>query len=128
MCQADQVEGSRPALLWVSIAAAVVVLAGAVLTLVLIDDTTEGEPVARPAADVDAIKTETRDQAYPQFLEIFKDQPDLIDLARPEALPSSVQVKPDDGVSTAQLAAHLRAVFPAAEVRPIGCRNPVPTS
>jgi cell division protein FtsX len=72
--------------------------------------------------------TETRDQAYAEFLEIFKDQPELIDLARPAALPSSVQVKPADGVSTGQLAKHLRAEFPAAEVQSIGCRNPAPTT
>ncbi len=36
---------------------------------------------------------ENRDQAYERFQEIFEGQPELVELARPESLPSSLHVK-----------------------------------
>jgi cell division transport system permease protein len=42
---------------------------------------------------VESVKYENRDQAYKRFKEIFASQPELVKLARPEALPASFNVK-----------------------------------
>jgi cell division transport system permease protein len=42
---------------------------------------------------VESVTFENRDQAYARFKEIFSSQPELIKLARPEALPASFHVK-----------------------------------
>jgi cell division transport system permease protein len=47
----------------------------------------EGNPA------VESVSYENRDQAYTRFKEIFSSQPELVKLARPEALPASFNVK-----------------------------------
>ncbi|EWC59342.1 Cell division protein FtsX [Actinokineospora spheciospongiae] len=47
----------------------------------------EGDPA------VDSITFENRDQAFERFKQIFEAQPELVKLARPEALPASFRVK-----------------------------------
>ena len=42
---------------------------------------------------VESVTYENRDQAYQRFKEIFSSQPELVKLARPEALPASFNVK-----------------------------------
>lgn len=42
---------------------------------------------------VESVKYENRDDAYKRFKEIFASQPELVKLARPEALPASFNVK-----------------------------------
>ena len=42
---------------------------------------------------VESVSYENRDQAYTRFKEIFSSQPELVKLARPEALPASFNVK-----------------------------------
>jgi cell division transport system permease protein len=42
---------------------------------------------------VETVKYENRDQAYKRFKEIFASQPELVKLARPQALPASFNVK-----------------------------------
>jgi cell division transport system permease protein len=42
---------------------------------------------------VDTVQYENRDQAYKRFKEIFASQPELVKLARPQALPASFNVK-----------------------------------
>lgn len=42
---------------------------------------------------VESVKYENRDQAFARFKEIFASQPELVKLARPEALPASFNVK-----------------------------------
>lgn len=61
---------------------------------------------------VDALTTETKQQAYERFKVIFKDQPELVELARPEALPASVRVTPAGRMPTTELLRQLRAEFP----------------
>jgi cell division protein FtsX len=58
---------------------------------------------------------ETKAEAYARYKQIFADQPELVNLARPEALPASVQVTPATGVTKDQLMAELRKQFPAAD-------------
>lgn len=50
----------------------------------------EGSPL------VERVIFENRQQAYERFKEIFEDSPDLVALARPEALPASFRVQLDD--------------------------------
>jgi cell division transport system permease protein len=45
---------------------------------------------------VESVVLETRDQAYARFKEIFQAQPELVELARPQALPASFRVKLTD--------------------------------
>ncbi|HEY0450806.1 permease-like cell division protein FtsX [Actinophytocola sp.] len=42
---------------------------------------------------VESVQYENRDQAYNRFKQIFESQPELVKLARPEALPASFNVK-----------------------------------
>ncbi|WP_197320800.1 permease-like cell division protein FtsX [Saccharomonospora sp. NB11] len=42
---------------------------------------------------VESVVFENRDQAYERFQKIFEGQPELVELARPESLPSSLHVK-----------------------------------
>lgn len=42
---------------------------------------------------VESVVYENRDEAYKRFQEIFRGQPELVELARPESLPSSLHVK-----------------------------------
>lgn len=45
---------------------------------------------------VESVVLETREQAYERFKQIFETQPELVELARPEALPASFRVKLED--------------------------------
>jgi cell division transport system permease protein len=45
---------------------------------------------------VESVVLETREQAYERFKQIFETQPELIELARPQALPASFRVKLED--------------------------------
>jgi cell division protein FtsX len=93
------------------------------------------ETALRSDQRVAATKTETKQQAYERFKVIFKDQPDLVKLARPEALPASVWIDVAPGVKRTELAEELRTRFPKAqEVQADACRtesavtSPTPTS
>lgn len=44
-------------------------------------------------AGVESVTYESRDDAYARFQEVFANQPELVELARPEALPASFRVK-----------------------------------
>jgi cell division transport system permease protein len=48
------------------------------------------------APGVESVVLETREQAYERFKQIFEAQPELVELARPQALPASLRVKLDD--------------------------------
>lgn len=45
---------------------------------------------------VESVVLQTREQAYARFKQLFEAQPDLVELARPEALPASFRVKMQD--------------------------------
>ncbi|SFP83989.1 hypothetical protein SAMN05421810_103574 [Amycolatopsis arida] len=72
--------------------------------------------------DVESVATETQQQAYERFREIFKDRPDLLEIARPEALPASITVLPTVSADRDGLVAALRAQLPMAdEVDALDC-------
>lgn len=74
---------------------------------------------------VAAVGTETRQRAFERFKEIFKDQPELVKLTRPEALPASVWVLPSRRVQPGDLAASLRTDLPEADdIRSDACVQP----
>lgn len=62
------------------------------------------------------LSTETQQRAYERFIEIFKDRPELVKLARPEALPASVRARPRSGTDARDLKAHLSTVYPPDKV------------
>ncbi len=164
MCHACRVENARPALLWGTVGAVVLLAGAAVAAIVLTGGDEVGSPrpettwtraaggcppggramviayfdppspdsEMRAAADrlrtddqVRVLLTETQDEAYARFLEIFAGQPELTAQARPDALPASVQALPVEGVSLGELADHLREVLPEADsVQTGGCMTP----
>lgn len=76
---------------------------------------TKGDPEMRQAADqlrgdpeVGSLAIEDRLAAYERFKVMFKDQPELVKLARPEALPASVWVAVAPGVDQIRFADRLR--------------------
>jgi cell division protein FtsX len=62
------------------------------------------------------LSTETQQQAYERFIEIFKNRPELVKLARPEALPASIHARPRSGTEARDLKAHLSTVYPPDKV------------
>ncbi|MEV0055682.1 permease-like cell division protein FtsX [Saccharopolyspora shandongensis] len=56
--------------------------------------------------------TETKQEAYARFQEIFKDMPDLLTQARPEALPASLHILPRSQGDLRAWANELRARLP----------------
>jgi hypothetical protein len=59
--------------------------------------------------------TRTKQESYTVYQRDFADQPSLLTLARPAALPAEIQVLPAANLDPARLADQLRAQFPAAQ-------------
>lgn len=85
---------------------------------------TQAATALRTDNRVASVTTETRQQAYQRFKEIFKDQPELVELARPEALPASVTLLPADDVFAGDLADAVTGEYPAIDSVTAGCRLP----
>lgn len=64
----------------------------------------------------ESVREETRQEAYERFKETFKSQPDLVKLARPEALPASVRVMVREGTTVKEHESSVKAEFPDADV------------
>jgi hypothetical protein len=58
----------------------------------------------------------TQQGAFEHFKEIYKDQPELVKLARPEALPASVQVMVHKGANAKDRRYEMESVYPDAKV------------
>lgn len=94
-----------------------------VRTVVLYFDDSDPDPDMRAAAArlrgderFESVREETRQQAYAKFKETFADQPELVKLARPEALPAAVHLMVRAGTMAQQFEGELRVEFPEAEV------------
>jgi hypothetical protein len=61
---------------------------------------------------VTEMKRETKSEAYVRYKTIFADQPELVNLARPDSLPASVQFTPATGVDKDSLLGEMRKNFP----------------
>ncbi|WP_326833814.1 permease-like cell division protein FtsX [Amycolatopsis rhabdoformis] len=82
----------------------------------------DGDPEMRDAAgklrdDPTArrVYTETKAEAYVRFKDLFKDDPELVRLTPPDALPASVTVVPVPGTDLKAYAAELGKRFPDAK-------------
>jgi hypothetical protein len=73
---------------------------------------------------IDRVTTETRQEAYERFTEIFADQPELLEMARPEALPASVTLLPADDVYPGDLADAITDEFSTIDSVSAGCELP----
>lgn len=71
-----------------------------------------------------SVETETRQEAYERFKELFANQPELVEIARPEALPASVTLLPADDVHPGDLADAVTAAYPAIDSVSAGCELP----
>ncbi|HEU5472424.1 MAG TPA: hypothetical protein VFV67_17360 [Actinophytocola sp.] len=72
--------------------------------------------------------TETQQQAYERFKEVFESQPNLAGLAGPDSLPATVRAVPAPGLTGEGLAGLLKGeLATAAEVRPPQCTVDSPT-
>jgi hypothetical protein len=59
--------------------------------------------------------TRTKEESYTEYQRVFADQPSLLNIARPEALPAEIDVLPAAHLDAARFADQLRAQFPAAQ-------------
>lgn len=91
--------------------------------MVIFFDDLDPDPVMRAAADklrhderIESVREVTRQQAYDRFKETFKDQPELLDKARPEALPASVDLLVREGTTAKQLKQAMQAEFPDTDI------------
>jgi FtsX extracellular domain len=94
-----------------------------VRTVVIYFTGPDPDPVMRAAAAelrdderFESVREETRQQAYTRFKEIFADQPELVELARPDALPASVTLLVRKGSTAERVVGALRMEYPEAEV------------
>jgi hypothetical protein len=103
-----------------------------VRTVVLYFNDSDPDQDMRAAADrlrgderFESVEEETRQEAYVKFKETFADQPELVELARPEALPAAVHLMVREGTTAQQFEGELRVEFPEAEVNVQGfCPEP----
>jgi cell division protein FtsX len=101
------------------------------LTVYLDDDVTTAQKSAveakvRTLPGADVVTFVSHQEAYRRFKELFKDRPDLVDIATPENLPESYEVLVTGTVSEAALA-ELRGLPGVDEVTPVQ-RQPTPAT
>ncbi|GAB3875765.1 permease-like cell division protein FtsX [Kibdelosporangium lantanae] len=123
----------------VVVVAAILVAAAAVTTVLILnrDDATADANVCRTITlffrtdeamakavdqlrgdpDVTAIVAETKQQAYERFKKVYADQPELLELTRPEAIRATVALEPAHNTNRQTLIDRLRQTYPAQEVQ-----------
>jgi cell division protein FtsX len=70
---------------------------------------------------VASVRTETKAEAYERFKEIFADQPELVEMARPETMPASVKAGPARDVDSERLADQLLAELRGDDAQVVPC-------
>lgn len=65
---------------------------------------------------VESVREETQQQAYEHFKELFKEQPELVRLARPSAMPASVYLMVRKGDTAKAREKQMVATYPEADV------------
>lgn len=100
-------------------------------TVIVYFDGTDPDPVMRQAAQaldgddrIAWVQTETRQEAYERFKELFAEQPEMVALARPEALPASVTLLPADDVHPGDLADAIADEISEIDSVSAGCEFP----
>lgn len=71
-----------------------------------------------------SMETETQQEAYEQFKQTFAQQPELVELARPEAMPASLTLLPADGLYPGDLADALTDELPEIDSVSADCELP----
>jgi FtsX extracellular domain len=84
------------------------------------EEMTAAAETLRKDREVGLVRTETQAEAYERFKEIFADDPELLELARPESLPASTDIRPVVGVDLDSFVDRLRGDYD--DVSLIPCR------
>ncbi|OXM74396.1 MULTISPECIES: permease-like cell division protein FtsX [Amycolatopsis] len=71
-----------------------------------------------------SVRTRTQQETWAEFQRTFADRPDLLDKARPEALPASLILMTRADTTAEQVAPAVRQQFPDAEVLATGSCAP----
>lgn len=71
-----------------------------------------------------SVEAETQQEAYERFKQIFAQQPELVELARPEAMPASLTLLPADGLYPGDLADALTDELPEIDSVGADCELP----
>ncbi|HEX6354284.1 permease-like cell division protein FtsX [Actinophytocola sp.] len=84
------------------------------------EEMTEAAKTLREDREVGLVRTETQAEAYERFLEIFEDDPELADIASPDSLPATTDIRIAVGVDLANFADRLRKDYEDVSIIP--CR------
>jgi hypothetical protein len=77
----------------------------------------------REEPSVAAVQVWTKAENFEHFKELFKDQPELVELARVEAIPASIQLLPVGRTSPDKLIDQVSDVLPAdADAQTVPCK------
>jgi hypothetical protein len=100
-------------------------------TVVTYFDGPDPDAVMRQAAEeldgderIAAVETQTQQQAYEHFKQIFARQPELVELARPEGMSASLTLLPADGLYPGDLADALTEELPEIDSFGADCELP----
>lgn len=81
------------------------------------DAMTKAADQLRGDPDVTKIVVETKQQAYEHFKKTFANQPELLQIARPAAIPATVALEPAHNMNRQTLIDRLRQAYPAQTVQ-----------
>ena len=70
------------------------------------------------------MEAETQQEAYERFKQTFAQQPELVELARPEAMPASLTLLPAEGLYPGDLADALTDELPEIDSVGANCELP----
>jgi hypothetical protein len=100
-------------------------------TIIAYFDNPDPDAVMRQAAEkldgderIASVETETQQEAYERFKQIFAQQPELVELARLEAMPASLTLLPADGLYPGDLADALTDELPEIDSVGADCELP----
>jgi FtsX extracellular domain len=85
------------------------------------EEMTEAADELQKDPQVRSVQRRTKAENYEHFKEIFAGQPELVELARLEAMPASAEVRPVRGVEAEDLADRLRQEFAQSDVTVLPC-------
>lgn len=89
------------------------------------EEMTAADRTLRADQQIAATAPSTKAENFERFKELFADQPELVKIARVEAIPASVAVLPAQDVDLDGLADRLRAKYPGEDtVEPRSCAAP----
>jgi hypothetical protein len=78
------------------------------------DDMRAGVAALKSVNQLRRVYTQTKEEAFALFKEMYAEEPEKAKLARVEIMPAVAQVLPEAGVDVTALAADFRTLYPAA--------------